>query len=175
MKNKKNTTWIIIIFIVTFFLSAVFGLISNWIAGTFNTPYAVLTLFIIIFIGVIFDIVGVAVVSDAEHSHHARASKKHKGAKESLFMIKNADKVSNICNDVIGDICGVISGTLGAVIAIDLSINLGINLIVISLITSSVVASFTVGGKAIGKAYAIKNSKRIVKKVGETINIFYKI
>ncbi len=174
MKKKNNAKWILIIFVITFILSSIFGFVSNAVASSFSTPIAIFTLLLIIFIGVLFDIVGVAVVSDLEHSHHARAAKKHKGAKESLFMIKNADKVSNICNDVIGDICGVISGTLGAVIAIDLAITLGINLVVVSLITGSIVASLTVGGKAIGKTYAIKNSKIIVKKVGETINFFVK-
>ncbi len=174
-KKKSEAKWIAAIFLITFILSAIFGVVSNTIANSFNLIYAIVTLLTIIIIGVFFDVIGVAVVSDVEHSHHARASKKHKGAKESLFMIKNAAKVSNISNDVIGDICGVISGTLGAVIAIDLAIVTGVNIIIISLVVSSIVASLTVGGKAIGKAYAIKNSKIIVEKVGKIISVFYKM
>ncbi len=175
-RNKKNkeAIWIMMIFIITFFLSAGFGAMSNTIVSIVDTPYAIITTIIIILVGVFFDVIGVAIVSDAEHSHHARAAKKHKGAKESLFMIKNAAKVSNIANDVIGDICGVISGALAAVIAIDISISINANLILVSLIVSAVVASLTVGGKAIGKSYAIKNSKKIVEKVGKVISLFTK-
>ncbi len=173
-KKRKERLWIAAIFVITFILSALFGVVSNIVVNSFSTFYAIIAMVVIILIGVFFDVIGVAVVSDAEHSHHARAAKKHKGAKESLFMIKNAAKVSNIANDVIGDICGVISGSLAAVIAISLSVTFNINIVLISLIVSSFVASLTVGGKAIGKSYAIKNSKKIVEKVGKIIHIFYK-
>ncbi len=174
-KKHKEIIWIASIFVITFILSAIFGLVSNSVVNNFSTFYAIITTIVIILIGVCFDMVGVAVVSDAEHSHHARAAKKHRGAKESLFVIKHADKVSNIVNDVVGDICGVLSGTLGAVIAISLSATFDIDLLLISVVVGAIVASLTVGGKAIGKAYAIKNSKSIVERVGKIINLFYKM
>ena len=31
-------------------------------------------------------------------------------------MLRNASRVSSVCNDVVGDICGIVSGATGAVI-----------------------------------------------------------
>ncbi|WDC83794.1 hypothetical protein PL321_14940 [Caloramator sp. mosi_1] len=70
----------------------------------------------IIFVGIIFDIIGVAVTAAEEAPFHSLASRKVKGAKTAVKLIRNADKVSNFCNDVIGDICGVVSGAAGAII-----------------------------------------------------------
>lgn len=84
-----------------------------------------------------------------------------------MSLIRNADKVSNFCNDVIGDICGVISGTTGAVIIgkiISSTGNAGYKTI-FTIGISALIASLTVGGKAIGKNYAISESNNIVYKV----------
>ena len=59
--------------------------------------------------GIFFDIIGVAVTVANEHEFHAKATKKVKGSKDSIKLIRNAPKVANICADVIGDICGVLS------------------------------------------------------------------
>ena len=48
---------------------------------------------------------------------NAMASRKVPEAMEALHLIRNANRVSSFCNDVIGDICGVISGSASAVIA----------------------------------------------------------
>ena len=62
-------------------------------------------LIIVIAIGIMFDLIGVAVTVGNEEDFHAQASKKIKGAKTSIKMIRNSAKVSNFCADVIGDIC----------------------------------------------------------------------
>ena len=49
-----------------------------------------------------------------------------------------------------------------------------LNLLITSLITTSFIAAFTIGGKALGKQTAIKNSTKIVKTFAQTIHIFYK-
>ena len=58
-----------------------------------------------------------AVTVANEHEFHAKATKKVKGSKDSLKLIKNAPRVANICADVIGDICGVLSGAISALIS----------------------------------------------------------
>ena len=63
------------------------------------------------------EIIGVAVTVAKEEEFHAKATKKIKGAKTSLKLIKNASKVANICADVIGDVCGVLSGAVSAMIS----------------------------------------------------------
>lgn len=175
-KNKKKresseTKWFFTIFITTFILSIVFSFISSNAITKLSIIPATLMLFVIIFIGIIFDIVGVAVTVAKESNFNAMASRKMSGAKTSIKLIKNSAKVANICADVIGDISGVLSGAIGALISIKLtqSFGLGSNL---QFIISALVASLTVGGKAIGKGIAQKNSTQIVSIMGKTVSIF---
>ena len=126
---------------------------------------------VVILVGILFDIIGVAVTVASEENFHAKATKKVQGAKTSIKLIKNASKVANICADVIGDICGVISGAISTTIAlkiIDLY-NLSSNM---QFLVSSLVASITVSGKALGKDIANKKSTPIVHFVGTIMNKF---
>lgn len=173
--NKKNNTWIYKVFLITFILSIVFGLVSNTIVNNLSVFFAIILLIVIILVGVLFDVIGMAVASTKTQPLHAKASRKYKGAKEALFLTKHADKVSNVCNDVIGDICGVLSGTVCAVIAITISFNFKIDIIVASLIITALTASFTVFGKALGKNYAIKNADKIIYTTGSVLNKFYQV
>ena len=94
--------------------------------------------------------------------------------KAKIKLIKNSSNIANFCNDVIGDICGIISGSMGAMIAIYMTNNLKIDATISAIIVSSFISSITVGGKAIGKKYATKNSDKIIKIVGKTLNKFKK-
>lgn len=107
-KHKKDNSelkWFIIVFITTFILSIVFSFISTNAISYLELFPAALILILTIFVGIIFDIIGVAVTVAKEEEMHAKASKKIQGAKTSIKLIRNSSKVSNICADVIGDIC----------------------------------------------------------------------
>ena len=43
-----------------------------------------------------------------------------------------------------------------------------------TLLISSLISSLTVGGKAIGKKYAVEKSDIIIEKVGKVLSIFIK-
>ena len=124
---------------------------------------------------IIFDIIGTSVLTAEEATFHAKSSKKIKGAKEGVYLIKNGSRIASICNDVIGDICGIVSGSIAAMIGILLSSKLNISSVISILITSSIISSLTVGGKAIGKKVAIKNSDEIIFKVAKILNKFKKL
>ena len=111
-KNKKeqsNMKWVIQSFFLTFILSVIFAYASTNGVSNLSIVPAILVLVIVILIGIIFDIIGVAVTVANEEEFHAKATKKVEGSKHSIKLIKNAPKVANICADVIGDICGVLS------------------------------------------------------------------
>ena len=171
----KKDNWILTAFLLTFFIALLFNFISNVITEKFDNiiVLSLLTL-LFIFIGIIFDIIGTSVLTAEESSFHAKSSKKIKGAKEGVYLIKNGSIISSICNDVIGDICGIVCGSLSAMIGILLSTKLHISTLFCILIISSVVSSLTVGGKAIGKKYAIKNSDKIIFIVAKILNKFKK-
>ena len=170
-KEHSKIKWFIQIFITTFILSMAFSYISNNGVTHLNIISSVIILIIVIAIGILFDIVGVAVTVAKEHEFHAKATKKVTGAKTSIKLIKNAAKVANICADVIGDICGVLSGSISALIAAKIAEKTGVNL---QFVISASVAAITVGGKAIGKEIANRNSTQIVHYVGIVLNKIYK-
>ena len=170
-KEHSKMTWFIQVFITTFILSICFSYISTYGVSNLNLVSSIIILIIVIIIGILFDIIAVAVTVANEHEFHAKASKKIAGSKTSLKLIKNSAKVANICADVIGDVCGVLSGAISAMISAKLAQNAGTNL---QFIISAIVASLTVGGKAIGKEIANKNSTPIVHFVGTLLNKVYK-
>lgn len=171
-KNKKsnNNNWVIFIAIATFVLSLLFSFISNTVVANLNIILGILILILVILIGVVFDLIGVAVTVGNEEDFHAQASKKIKGAKTSIKMIRNSAKVSNFCADVIGDICGVLSGAISAMLAFKLTENYGMSSS-LQFVFSAIVSSVTVGGKAITKEVAKNNSTKIIGFISKFINI----
>ena len=98
------------------------------------------------------------------------AARKVPGALEAIHLLRSAEKVSSICNDVIGDICGVVSGAASATIAAQILQNFEFSWPrMIQLIMSALVAGLTVSGKAIGKAFAINSCTQILSAVGKLI------
>lgn len=169
----NNKKWSLIITLVSFFLSASMSVIASNILGNVGILVSFFVVFAIIVINILFDIIGTAVTAADEAPFHAMASRKVYGAKQAIKLIRNADKVSNFCNDVIGDICGVISGTASTYIVLRIAADSeSLRGVVINLIMTGMVASFTVGGKAFGKSLAIENSNYIIYKVAIIINFF---
>lgn len=168
----KKDNWIIKAFLMTFFIALIFNAVTNVVINKCN--YVALIVFSILFIilGIIFDIIGTAVLTAKESSFHAKCSKKIKGSKESINLIKNSNQIASICNDVIGDICGIVSGSVGAMLSIYMSNLLKIDVVYVTLFISSIISSLTVGGKAIGKKFAVKNSDSIIFLVGKIISKF---
>ncbi len=168
-KKERNKTirWVIIIFFVTIFVSGTISFISDKIMESSGILVAFLILLAIVLIGIIFDVVGVAVTSADEKPFHSMAARKVPGGLEAIKLLRNAERVSSICNDVIGDICGVVSGSASATIAVQVLQNFEFSFPqFVSLLMSALVAGLTVGGKAIGKTFAINSCTKIVSAVG---------
>ena len=168
--RMKRVRWVIIIFLVTIFVSGLISLISDEVMEHSGILVAFVILFVIILIGVIFDIIGMAVASADEKPFHSMAARKVPGAQEAIVLLRHAERVSSICNDVIGDICGVVAGSASATVAIQLLQHFEPTWPdAISLALSALVAGLTVGGKAIGKSFAVNSCTKIVHMVGKTI------
>lgn len=172
-KENQNIKWFIEVFIMTSILSMLFSYISTNGVSNLSLIPAILILVLVIAVGIIFDIVGVAVTVADENEFHAKATKKVKGSKSSIKLIRNAPRVANICADVIGDICGVLSGAISALISIKITDQFGLSFDT-QFILSALVSAITVGGKALGKTVANNNSTKIVHAVGIVTNKFFK-
>ena len=88
-KDNSELKWFITVFITTFILSIIFSFISTNAISNLSTIPAIFILILVIFVGILFDIVGVAVTVANEEEFHAKATKKVKGSKTSIKLIKN--------------------------------------------------------------------------------------
>ncbi len=171
-KKERNKTirWVVTIFLVTIVISGTISLISDEIMSRSGMVTAFVILLAIILIGIVFDIVGVAVTSADEKPFHSMAARKVPGALNAIRLLRNAERVSSICNDVVGDICGVVSGSASATIAAQVLQNFDFSWPqLVTLLMSALVAGLTVGGKAVGKTFAMDSATNIVHSVGKLI------
>ena len=172
MKNKTDFKWVFIVTILAFIISIVMTLFATMTLENVSLLIAILITFLFILLGIVFDIVGVAVTSGDEVAFHSMSSRKVKGGKIGVKLLKNTDKVSSVCCDVIGDVCGIVSGTSGVVI-VSLIIKLtDINELLVSLLVTGLISALTIGGKALGKGFAINKSKEIVTVVSKILSVF---
>ncbi len=170
MKNKRYK-WILTVTLMSFIITLIFSVLSDVILLDTGLIVGITTILVFILLGVLFDIIGIAVASAEDKSFHAMASKKVKSTHTAKNLIKNSSKVSSICNDVIGDICNIMSGTATVVVASNISYNYGFNITIVMLLATSIVASLTIGLKAYGKDIALKQQDYIIMKLANIINL----
>lgn len=135
---------------------------------------AIPILLLIVAVGIAFDILGVAVTAAEEEPFHALASKRQPGARQAIWLIRNADRVSNFCNDIVGDVAGTIGGAVAAAIAVQLVTALRLHEVadVVNMLTIGAVAGLTVGGKAWGKGFALRESGTVVRQASRLMQWF---
>ena len=172
---KYNFKWVFLISIWTFIMAAFFSVISENLIENINTVMAFFVLVFIIFIGIFFDTIGIAVTAAEEKPFHSLAANNIKEAKYAIKLVRNASQVSNFCNDVIGDISGIISGAIGTTIIYNIINTYGIkNGGILSIVITSLIASLTVGGKALGKSIAMIYYDKIIFYIAKILNFLEK-
>ncbi len=171
--RKKRTLWIVKITIVSLVLSAFISFVGDLTASSEHIIVTLLLLLFLVLASILFDGIGVAVTSCDDTAFTSMASRKIYGAKTALWLVKNSEKVSSICNDVIGDIFGIISGACSAAIVVKIVLITGDTWQSwLSIGLSAVVSALTIGGKAFLKNIAISNSRDFVLFVSRVIGIF---
>lgn len=174
-RRAKAGKWVILITLWTFLLALFFSFLSETVIRSLELGVSCVILLIIIIIGIVFDIIGIAVTASDEKPLNGMAAQKIPGAREAVILHKNASAVSNFCNDVVGDICGIISGAAGAVIVARFVIlHPNIKGAIAGILLSSFIAALTVGGKAFGKNLAINRASQITFRVGTILNFFHR-
>lgn len=169
---RKSLRWSVGIGMITALIAMVLSLSSTTLMKDFSWQGGMIVLLIIIGIGIIFDMLGIAAAAAKEQPFHAMAAKKIPGSKEAIGIVRRADQFSNFCNDVVGDISGVISGAAALVVIASIMrsapswqeitwLEDGLNVFLVSLISA-----VTVGGKALGKSLSIHFANQIIFQVG---------
>ena len=170
--EKSPGRWAVEVFFIAVALSAVLSFASDRALDGAGMAAAFVVLLAFIVLGIFFDIIGVAVTAADEKPFHSMAARKTPGAKEAISLIRKADKVSSLCNDVVGDICGIIAGSTVAVIVVQFQTAFGVPGTVISLLVTALTSGLTIGGKALGKSFAIAKSTAVLQLVGRFLHLF---
>ena len=170
MKNKSTVSWIFKIVLISVSASMVFMFISTEILGRAGLTMAFVLLAVFIMIGITFDIIAIAVTVASETPFHSMATRRERGATESLKLVRNASKVNSLCSDVVGDVTGIVSGTTAGLVAARVMFTLPTDFFIFELLVIGIVTGLTIGGKAIGKVIAINKSTEIVHSVGKIIS-----
>ena len=173
-KKKSGRGWALRVFLLAVVLSALLSFFSS--TALEGTGYIVAALVLAVFIGlgIVFDMIGVAVTAADPKPFHSMAAHKEKGAKAAIRLLQNANQVSSVCNDVVGDICGIVSGATGAVIVARLQKGLNLESVLISVGVTALISGATIGGKALGKPFAMNQSKRVVHLAGRFLHLFHR-
>lgn len=176
IKKQDINYWPFKILIMAIALSLGFGILSEFLMGITGIVVAILVIIVFVSISIFTDMIGVAVTACSKEPFIAMCSKKIRGAKEGLTLIRNADKVASLCADVLGDVCGILSGAAGASIVAKITKNfqnINLTILVASSITA-LIAGLTIFGKALGKRKAMDNCNSIILKVGKFLSLFTK-
>ena len=169
--KQRQQKWVLTVVILSFALSIAMSFLTSIFVESAGLFLALVALIVLVLIGIITDVIGTAVTSAEDQPFIAMASKRISGAKQALRLIRMAEKVSSLLNDVVGDIVGIVSGSAGSVIALSL-VRLGMPGTVASVLIAAFTSAFMIGGKAYGKGFAIENSAKIVLQVGKVMAMF---
>src|SRR5690625_223067 len=120
-RTKQSVKFSLMIAVITFVLAAIFSSFSSSLLGKVSWIIGFIIVLFIVFIGIVFDMLGIAAAAGKEAPLHAMAAEKVKGAREAVLIHKNADKFASFCNDVIGDISGIVSGSALAIVIIQVA------------------------------------------------------
>jgi len=127
-------------------------------------------LLIIILVGILFDIIGVAATVAQEAPLHAKAAHQVFGAKHAVWLVRNAHQVASFCNDVVGDVSGTLSGAIGITLVLKLfHPPTERELVVGTTLMTACIAALVVGGKAYGKVFAIEQGTNIMFRTGQLL------
>jgi CBS domain containing-hemolysin-like protein len=173
-KSGSEHRWIFLVTAFSFIISGSLLYTLSGIISSINVFVSIIFVLIIILIGIFADMIGIAVAAADETQFHAMAAKRIRGSMISIKLIRHANKVSSVMNDVIGDICGVISGSISAILVIYIAaVTKSIGITLLGVIFSGLVAALTIGGKAIGKTVAIRKSNNIVYRTAILVTLVY--
>lgn len=174
MGNNKSTVsggYIFKVGIGTFILTVIFTFLSEYFTSGLNSLIlSFLFLLLIILANLTADIVGTAVTAASHVPLNAKAAKRIRGATQGLQLIRNADKVANIANDVVGDITSTIAGALGISIAVQIiAFRPPVSHFWLNVLITALIASVIVSSKAVVKKIALSYPDEVIFFAGRIL------
>ena len=151
-------------FLLSFGLNLSFEELARGISFYLSIPLFLL----VIALGIVADGLGVASTAADERALLSMASRKVTGARESLWFVRNAPRVSSVFNDVIGDVAATLSGAIAVAMIYKIRFMLpSLSLLWVTSLGVGLVSSLSIGGKALFKPFALRHSERMVLVLGK--------
>jgi len=146
-------------FALSFVLNFSFENLSRRIPLEYSVPL----FFLVVVLGIACDGIGIAAARAKEEALLSMASRKVTGAREAVWFVRNAPRVSSVFNDLMGDVSATLAGALAVAMVLRAK---GPDLYLTSAAVA--VASFlSVGGKALFKPFALKYAETIILLLGK--------
>jgi len=167
-KSTVSGRYIALVGIGSFVLAIVFTFISEYFTSKLNSIIlSIVFLVFIVIINIAADIVGTAVTSASHVPFNAKAAKRIRGAPHGLQLIRNADRVANLTNDMLSDITTTVGGALGISIVVQI-IKLAPNAsqFWLNILITAFIAAVIVSGKAYSKKIALSHPDDVIFFVG---------
>ena len=108
-RKRQMRRWALTVLLASFLITALLSLASGEIIEGLPMFASILVLILFVALGIVFDIIGLAVATADVTAFNSMAARRLKTGKKAVWLISNTEKVSSVCNDVIGDIAGVTS------------------------------------------------------------------
>jgi hypothetical protein len=122
----------------------------------------------VILLGVACDAVGVASARADEQALLSMATRRVSGAREAVWYVRNASRVSSVFSDLMGDVSATLGGALAVAMALRLRGSFAPGAIPYLASAAVGVASLlSIGGKALSKPFALKYSEDIILLLGK--------
>lgn len=161
-----------LVFILSFGLNASFEQLALGISFYLSIPLFLL----VIVLGIVADGIGVASTKADEKALLSMASRKVTGARESLWFVRNAPRVSSVFNDVIGDVAATLSGALAVAMIYKARFMFpSVSLVWLTSLGVGVVSALGIGGKALFKPFALKHAEGMVLLLGKASHLVFRV
>jgi hypothetical protein len=116
------------------------------------------------------DVVGTSVTAASHIPFNAKAAKRVRGAPQGLLLIRNADKVANLSNDVVGDITTTVGGALGISIVVQImTLGPALSQFWLNVLITALIAAVIVSTKALAKKIALSHPDEVIFIVGRVL------
>ncbi len=155
-----------LLFAVTFGSALATGLLARQVIAELPLLPALVAMGLIVALGVAADGVGVAVTRAHEPPFRAMAARRLPGARHSLYLLRNADRVASVCSDVIGDISSTVSGAAAIAMLFIITGREGTGDGPAGFMIVAALAAITVTAKAWGKRIAIRDANTVIRHLG---------
>ncbi len=159
-------------FLLSFVLNAFIERITDQIPTYFGLPLVL----VVILIGILGDGIGLASARAKKERLLAMASRKVYGAREALWFVRNAPRVSSVFNDLLGDVAATLSGAIAVALTFRLGKAVkGVSTALMASIGVGVVSALTVGGKALFKPFALRYAEAMTLFMGRTRRLMNRV